>query len=139
MRCGLVGLMVLLTGSAQAGWFGPSTYEECVLENMKGVSSNAAALAIADACRAKFPLPPSPPPPPPSEEEKAKFRADMERNKEEQEQWGRIRKKSLDELERSYDSLKPNPQSQPQPNLGKCAPVSGNWWDDPRYRAPCIP
>jgi hypothetical protein len=33
---------------------GPSTYEECILENMKGVSSDIAARAIHGACRKKF-------------------------------------------------------------------------------------
>lgn len=43
-----------LTASANAGLFGPSTYEECVLENMKGVSSDVAADAVKRACRSKY-------------------------------------------------------------------------------------
>ncbi len=35
---------------------GPDTYEECILENMKGVQSNLAAREIARSCRRKFPL-----------------------------------------------------------------------------------
>lgn len=65
MKCGPVGLMILLTGSAQAGWFGPSTYQECVLENMKGVTSDLAAKSIAWACHSQFPLPPISPSPKP--------------------------------------------------------------------------
>lgn len=38
-----------------AGLFGPSNYEECVLENMKGIQSNTAAGAIMQVCRKKFP------------------------------------------------------------------------------------
>lgn len=61
--------LITFAGSASAGWFGPSNYEECILDNMKGVTSNAAAIAIASACRSQFP---EPPPPPPTPEELAK-------------------------------------------------------------------
>ena len=37
------------------GLFGPSDYDECILESMKGVTSNLAAQAIVRSCRAKFP------------------------------------------------------------------------------------
>lgn len=47
--------MIFFPSWGVAGWFGPSTYEECVLENMKGVTSNQAAVIIAKACREKFP------------------------------------------------------------------------------------
>jgi hypothetical protein len=40
--------------SAKAAWFGPSNYEECVLEKMKGQSSYMLATA-QNACRLKFP------------------------------------------------------------------------------------
>lgn len=36
------------------GWLGPSNYDECILESMKGVTSDAAAGAIVRSCRAKF-------------------------------------------------------------------------------------
>src|SRR3989344_762952 len=39
------------------GWFGPSNYDECVLESMKGVTSDLAARAIMRSCRDKFPEP----------------------------------------------------------------------------------
>jgi hypothetical protein len=52
----LVLLFVCLTNWAEAGWFGPNNYEDCVLENMKGVTSNVAAVAIENACLKKFPL-----------------------------------------------------------------------------------
>ncbi len=41
---------------AVAGWFGPSSYEECVLKNMKGVTSDKAAIFINISCREKFPV-----------------------------------------------------------------------------------
>lgn len=62
----------LVADAAMAGWFGPSSYEDCVLENMKGVTSDTAAVAISRACSAKFPAPPTPPtpqPPTPTKEE----------------------------------------------------------------------
>lgn len=40
---------------ASAGWFGPSNYDECVLESMKGVTSDVAARVIVRSCREKFP------------------------------------------------------------------------------------
>jgi len=72
-------VMVLVSESTLAGWFGPSNYDECLLDNMKGVASNTAAVAIAQACRSKFPLPPPPPPKPKSAEELAKEKEENER------------------------------------------------------------
>lgn len=40
---------------ALAGLFGPSTYDECLLENLKGVGSDLAARAVAGVCSRKFP------------------------------------------------------------------------------------
>jgi len=34
---------------------GPRNYEDCILESMKGVDSNSAAIEIKQACRGKFP------------------------------------------------------------------------------------
>jgi hypothetical protein len=45
-----------MTINASAELFGPNNYEECILENMKGVTSDQAAHAIRNACREKFPL-----------------------------------------------------------------------------------
>jgi hypothetical protein len=50
-----VAVVLLIPSYAIAGWFGPSTYEECVLKNMKGVTSDQASRIIAKACRDKFP------------------------------------------------------------------------------------
>lgn len=41
--------------TASAGFFGPSTYEECVLENIKGVNNDVAAQIVRNTCAAKFP------------------------------------------------------------------------------------
>jgi hypothetical protein len=38
-----------------ARWFGPSNYDECVLDSMKGVTSDLAARAIMRSCSEKFP------------------------------------------------------------------------------------
>lgn len=38
-----------------AGWFGHSSYDECVLDSMKGVTSDMAARAVVQSCRNKFP------------------------------------------------------------------------------------
>lgn len=46
---------ILIAVPVQAGILGPSTYEECILENMKGVQSNVAAGHIVRACRQQFP------------------------------------------------------------------------------------
>ena len=38
-----------------AGFLGPDTYEDCILESMKGTTSDVAAKEIQKACRKKFP------------------------------------------------------------------------------------
>ncbi|UUZ76319.1 hypothetical protein LP414_00235 [Polaromonas sp. P1(28)-13] len=48
---------------APRGLFGPSNFEDCVLDGVKNAISNQAANAIMLACRGKFPLPPTPLPP----------------------------------------------------------------------------
>ncbi len=48
-------LALFYAAYANAGLFGPSNFEECVLDQMKGVKSDAAANAITFACRSKFP------------------------------------------------------------------------------------
>ena len=53
---GISALVWLTQGpSAVAGLFGPGDFEECILENMKGVTSDTAAKLIAQACAKKFP------------------------------------------------------------------------------------
>ncbi len=39
-----------------AGWFSANNFDECILESMKGVTSDTAAGAIHRACREKFPI-----------------------------------------------------------------------------------
>ena len=56
MRRVLILLTFLMTISpAHAGVFGPSNFDECILDKMQGVTSNTAASAIWLACRNKFP------------------------------------------------------------------------------------
>jgi len=45
----------ILSTPANAGWFGPDDYDECILEAMQGVKSDVAAYAIRRSCRDKFP------------------------------------------------------------------------------------
>ena len=53
---GLVVLVffVLCVGQLRAGIFGPSSYEECVLKEMKGRPDSQVRL-VSDVCRKKFP------------------------------------------------------------------------------------
>ena len=39
-----------------ASWLAPDNYEDCILEGMKGVTSDVAAREIRNACRKKFPV-----------------------------------------------------------------------------------
>ena len=47
--------ILMLTDYASAGLFGPSNFDECILQSMKGVTSDVAASLIAQSCRKKFP------------------------------------------------------------------------------------
>jgi TPR repeat protein len=49
----LVALSAAVPVSAQI--FGPSNYEDCIIEGMQGVQSDLAAQAVMMACRQKFP------------------------------------------------------------------------------------
>jgi len=46
--------LLLLSSASHAGCSAASNYNDCIIAAMKGVTSNAAAMAISDACRAKF-------------------------------------------------------------------------------------
>ena len=49
-------LTLLLPITSFGGWFGsPGDYEECILDAMKGVTSDKAAQEIKHACKKKFP------------------------------------------------------------------------------------
>lgn len=56
----ILSILMLNQIAAFAGLFGPSNMEDCVLEGMKGVQSDAAAGAIYRACKQKFPPPKEP-------------------------------------------------------------------------------
>lgn len=51
----LLLILIFPIGNCYAGWFGPSNFDECILERMKEAKSNYAAIAIAAACRNEFP------------------------------------------------------------------------------------
>lgn len=51
----VIASTLLQSPFAYAGLFGPSDYDECILESMKGVKSDLAARAIIRSCREKFP------------------------------------------------------------------------------------
>ena len=50
--------LALLTTTNAYSWslFGPKNYEDCVIDGMKGVTSDVAAKEIKQACRKKFPI-----------------------------------------------------------------------------------
>ena len=53
----LLGVLLLMFISTSCfSWtvFGPKNYDECILENMKGVSSDSATMLIENSCRVKF-------------------------------------------------------------------------------------
>lgn len=45
----------LIPNISYAGLFGPSNYDECILDAMKGVTNDKAAISIKQACYNKFP------------------------------------------------------------------------------------
>lgn len=48
--------LVFFSSGTYAGWLGgPSDYDECILEEMKGVTSDVAARLIRQSCQKKFP------------------------------------------------------------------------------------
>lgn len=48
MRTLILTFLIILTGCS------PSNYEDCILDGMKGVDNNIAAIAVRQACQAKF-------------------------------------------------------------------------------------
>ena len=60
----VVGFVSCPFSTAHAGWFGPSNYDECVLDKMGDrLMSPLQVVAIQDACRNLFPPPRNPPQP----------------------------------------------------------------------------
>lgn len=55
MRLAFLLFVLGSSGTANAGWFGAQNYDECILENMKGVTLKQAVRAIQNSCRGKFP------------------------------------------------------------------------------------
>ena len=49
-----IALMLPSETSAQ-GFFGPKDYDDCILQNMRGVTSDTAAGLVHRSCLAKFP------------------------------------------------------------------------------------
>jgi len=48
-------ILLLLVTQAQAGWFGPDNYDECILEHIQKAQGNAAVLRlIRESCENKF-------------------------------------------------------------------------------------
>ena len=52
----LTGLILFLMSTNIYAWnvFGPKDYDECILENMKGVNSDFGARLVNKSCREKF-------------------------------------------------------------------------------------
>lgn len=51
----LLPLVLFCPGVSHGGPDGPSNYDECIIDAMKGVSSDVAARAIIESCRGLFP------------------------------------------------------------------------------------
>lgn len=50
-----IAIVFLYSSACYGGWLGPANFDECVIESMKGVTSDVAAREIVNACRSKFP------------------------------------------------------------------------------------
>ncbi len=54
-------LLLIINQEVVAGWFGPSNYDECVLDGSKNKSQQQPNNeAVIQACYSRFPLPPEP-------------------------------------------------------------------------------
>ena len=51
----ILSLLLIAPLACNADWFGPKSYEDCIIDGMKGTTSDAAAQEIKRACRVKFP------------------------------------------------------------------------------------
>jgi len=51
----LVPFLLLFPSISHAETAGPSSYDECIIDTMRGVSSDVAARAIMESCRSLFP------------------------------------------------------------------------------------
>lgn len=50
----LIAGLILSTSGAHAGWFGPSNYRECLLDEMKGKQTNLLPV-VKGLCNERFP------------------------------------------------------------------------------------
>jgi hypothetical protein len=57
MNTKLVTILIAITlsGQATAGLFGPSTYDDCILDGVKQAKTDLAVQAVYQSCRNKFP------------------------------------------------------------------------------------
>lgn len=58
----LVVITSFTSNIVYADWFGPKSYDDCILEGMRGVTSDLAAREVKMACLRKFPPQPKPEP-----------------------------------------------------------------------------
>lgn len=56
----LASLILFCSLTCYAGIFGPSDYDECVLDGVKAAQTQTAVASVHKACRNKFPKQPSP-------------------------------------------------------------------------------
>jgi hypothetical protein len=56
MRRLLIAALLLSTSGAHAGWFGPSNYRECLLDEMKGRVASMLS-TVKGLCNERFPCP----------------------------------------------------------------------------------
>lgn len=56
MKTSIFAALILISSTANAGWFGPDNYDDCILESIKPSMAKEAVFAVKNACRSKFPL-----------------------------------------------------------------------------------
>jgi hypothetical protein len=54
MKSLIIIIIVMFSSYANAGLFGPNNFDDCILQSMKGVTSDMAARAIYQSCEQKF-------------------------------------------------------------------------------------
>lgn len=55
IRNAIIACFSVATIAGCSNVFGPQNYDNCILENMRGVTSDLAAVSIRNSCREKFP------------------------------------------------------------------------------------
>ena len=51
----IVSVVITQSWSAEASWFGPDNYEDCILENIPTAKTDSAVKLVMQTCRQKFP------------------------------------------------------------------------------------